>query len=324
MSVLKALAWGIRRMIAAFVVVLVTWLSVLLFALPGAVIMEELIREDIGASLIHEHLREGLELGWLEEFHHRQGGLARTLTPSAVSSVAAFDNLEAWFSGSWFTRHQGLAAAAIMFLFFWFFLQGGILSQLAQPGRPFAMGSFMGDGGSYFFRFVRLGLLSGTAYYGIYRLACWLFPKIGRITQDVTVEKTALAYHLSGALVIVLMMAVVRLIADYARIATIRERRRSMLLAVLRSLRQVARHPLQALSVLAVLSAMLLLFQGVYSWLAPDVTDRTVVGLLVAVGIGQVYLILRWALRVTLYGAEISLFDEWTGRSVPRSGRYVG
>lgn len=324
MSVLKALASGTRRMLGSAVLILLVWLTVLLFALPGAVIMEDLIRQDIGSSLIHDNLREGLDLGWLEEFHHRRGGLAKTLTPSTVSSVAVFDNLEAWFSGEWFTRHRGLAAAGITFLVAWIFLQGGILSHLAHRGQQFEMSSFMGAGGAYFFRFLRLGLLSGMAYYGIYRLARWLFPKIDQLTQDVTVEKTALAYHLSGAVVILLVMAFVRLVADYAKIATIREQRRSMLLAVLRSLGQVVRHPFQAFGLLGVLSGMLLLLQGAYFLLAPDATGMTTVALIVAFGVGQVYLILRWALRVTLFGAEIYLFDQWSGRAASRGGRFVG
>lgn len=323
MSVLKALATGLRRTMGSGAPLLIVWLTVLLSALPGAVIMEELVRQDIGASLMHEDLRDGLDLGWLEEFHYRKPGLARTLRPSSVTSVAPFDNLEAWFSGTWFTQHRGLAAAGIGFLLVWIYLQGGILDHLAHPGRTFEIGPFMGAGGSYFFRFLRLGLLSGAAYFGIYRGARWLFPRIERLTQDVTVERTALAYHLFGAAAILLVMGFVRLVADYAKIATLREQRRSMLLAVLRSSGRVVRHPIQAFGLLGVLSALLLLLQGLYFVLAPQITGTTASALLVAFAVGQVYLILRWALRITLFGAEIHLFDQWSGRGVGRGGPYA-
>ncbi len=52
-------------------------------------------------------------------------------------------------------------------------------------------------------------------------------------------------------------MALVHLVADFARIATVREKRRSMILAVVRSARQVARHPLQSMGVFAVMILML-------------------------------------------------------------------
>jgi len=114
-------------------------------------------------------------------------------------------------------------------------------------------------------------------------------------------------------------MALVHLVADFARIATVREKRRSMILAVFRSARQVARHPLQSIGVFAVMILMLGLLQLVYYWLAPGIGGGSPLALLVAFGIGQVYLMIRWAIRIARYGAEIALFDRWTRPALGRS-----
>jgi len=41
--------------------------------------------------------------------------------------------------------------------------------------------------------------------------------------------------------------------------------------------------------------------------------------LLIAVLVGQMYLLIRWALRLARYGAEIELYDNWTGPILNRS-----
>ena len=319
MKVAKAVVWGFVRMTQCSGLVVAMWLLVLLAALPFAAVMEDTIRTDIGSSLIHEDLREGLDLGWLEEFHHRRGGLAGALQPVRVSPAMAFETLELWLNGGWVTENRGLAAAGGLFLIVWILVQGGILTHLASPELRFGWSTFLAAGGSYFFRFLRLALLMGVAYYGVYKLAYWMFPAIDRWTRDVTVEKTVLGYHLGGLVIVAILMALVHLVADFARIATVREKRRSMILAVVRSARQVARHPLQSMGVFAVMILMLGLLQLVYYWLAPGIGGGSPLALLVAFGIGQVYLMIRWAIRIARYGAEIALFDRWTRPALGRS-----
>ena len=63
MIVLKAVSKGFVRMAQRSGLVIWMWLLVLLAALPLAIVMEESIRDDIGASRIHQGLREGLDLG---------------------------------------------------------------------------------------------------------------------------------------------------------------------------------------------------------------------------------------------------------------------
>lgn len=322
MRVLRVLAEGLVGVLAAPAPVILTWLTVLVFALPGAALMEEAIRADVGASRIHLELRRGLDLGWLEEFRERSGGLARALTPETVSSVAMFDNLERWFSGSWLTDQRQLAAWAGLFLLVWLLLQGGILDHLAAPRRRFAFTEFCASAGRYFFRFTRLAVLTGIAYFGVYRLGRWLFPQIERWTRDVTRESTALAAHLAGAVVIVLLLAFVHLVADYAKIATVVERRRSMLLAARRALAQVVRHPLQVYGLYGSMSMVLLGAQLLYFKWSPAPTRSGTIAVLLAVLVGQLYLLVRWLLRIALFSAELRLFEGWIRPSTVTGRRF--
>ena len=94
--------------------------------------------------------------------------------------------------------------------------------------------SFLASSSRYFFRFLRLVIAAGLAYYLIYRFSLWLFPEIERATRDVTVERTVLLYNLVAAAFVLLLLVLVKVSIDYAKISTVVEERRSMVLAALR------------------------------------------------------------------------------------------
>lgn len=315
MTVVRALTKGLYRMTESSILVVVIWLTVLLAALPLAVMMEDIIRSDVGASMIEDDLREGLDLGWLEEFHYRNGGLADALKPVRVTPALVFDNLELWLSGGWVTQSRGLAVAGGMFLAVWILMQGGVLALLVSSETGFSLRAFLAAGGTFFFRLLRVALITGAAYYGVYKIAYWLFPAIERWTLDITVERTVLGMHLAGAGVVMILMWCVHLVADFAKIAVVIEGRRSAVLAVLRSTRQLLKHPFQAMGLAGIMVALLALLQVLYFWVAPGIQGFHPMTLILVFGVGQLYLLARWGLRIARYGAEIELFRTWTSTS---------
>lgn len=320
MTTVKAVVSGFMRMARCSGVVLALWLLVLAAALPMAVVMENTIRTDVGASAIHQDLRQGLDLGWLEEFHSRRTGLAVELRPVRVSPAMVFESLDLWLSGAWVSQGRSLVATGGLFLMVWVLVQGGVLTQLTSPEIGFRWSTFLAAGSTYFFRFLRLAALMGLVYYGVYKLAFWLFPAIERATRDVTVEKQVLGLYLLAALAIGILLACVHLVAEFARIATVREKRRSMILSVARSARLLAKHPLQAIGVFGFLAVLLGVLQVGYYWIAPGVTGVSPLAIVLAFLVGQLYLLFRWALRVARYGAEIELYDRWVGPHAGRAG----
>ena len=301
-------------MLKSPLLVLTLWVTTLLVTLPLAVVMEDTLRADIGASQVQDDMRGGLDLGWLEEFHYRNQGLAQSLTPGRVGSVLAFENLELGFSGGWWTENRQVAATGGLFLLVWILIQGGAISHLTRPESKLSLGEFLGRSGSFFFRFVRIAVIVGSGYYGVYRLALWLFPAIERWTRDVTVEKTVLGYNLAGAVGIVLLMAFLHMVAEYAKIATVTDDRRSMIIAVGHAFRQVVKHPLQAFGLMGLLLMALLVLQGALFLAMPDARHSGIPVLLLSFLIGQGYLLMRSALRVARFSSEIELYNRWRGR----------
>ncbi len=313
MTLFKTIGGGLATGLSSWRLALRLWLMGLLFALPAAVFMEEAIHEFIGSSLAHETLRGPMDLTWLQEFKDDVGGMSSLLTPSRLSPAGALDNLELWFSGDLFKEDKGVAALGVLFALFWTLMSGGVLAHVtgAEDGRDLA--TFLAASSRYFFRFLRLVVAAGLAYFLIYRFSTWLFPWIEQETRDVTMERIVLTYNLFAAAFVVLLLVLVKITVDYAKISTVVEEQRSMVRAAMRGLQTVATHPIRTLGVYFVMGLLGLLLTAVYYLAAPSVANSGSGAIALALMIGQLYLLLRWVLRICLLGAESIVFQSVHG-----------
>lgn len=322
MKATRALLIGLGGTLAAPGMLLWLWLVNVMAAAPLAVAVGEAIRDSVGTSLVADELRRGFDLGWYGEFAHRARGVEASLRPTQVGAGAAFDNLELWFGGGMFRLEPGVVAMGALWALVWLLMLGGILAHFAEPGRGFLLRRFLENGGLFFFRFVRLAVLAAVPYALVYLFARRLFPWIERATRDVTAETTVLAYNLLGAAAIVLLLATIKMVFDFAKVAVVVDERRSAFLAALRGLRFVARHPLRAYGLYAGFGLATVLVIFLYALVAPGAGQATWPAVAGAFFIGQAFLMARLVLRVTVLGGALSLY----GLS-PRaggSGRGIG
>lgn len=307
----RSLLGGMGDALSSARLLLLLWLVLLLVALPAGVLIEESLRAAIGASRVEEQLRQGLDLSWLSEYQSRAEGLERTVRASMVAHGAVLDNLEASFSGALFQRPREVAFGAVYALC-WLFLLGGVLDRFARRQRKFLLAPFLAAAARFFPRLLRLAVLSGPLYFGIYRLGLWLFPWIERRTEGVTVERTALLAHLAGAVMIVALLGLVNLVFGYAKIAVVFEGRRSALGALVRAARFVARYPGRTLGLYLLLAGGTAALIALFALLAPGPGQSTAAGVLLAFVAGQLYLVARLGWRLTYFGAQTRLYE--TGR----------
>ena len=312
---LQAALSGCSRLLRARRILIWLWVANLLFALPLAAVVADSVRRSIGASRVGEELLEGLDLVWHSEYQASTDGIGGSLSPSQVGVGAFLDNLELWFGGELFALDPGLVAAGCLYALLWALLLGGTLVYLQSGERP-TVRAFFGFGGEFFLRFVRLTVILAGAYYSIYRFSGWLFRRIEYQVRDVTVEKTVLIYYLAAAVLVIAMLALVRMISDYAKVAMIVEDRRSALLAAWRGLRFVLGQPFRTSGLVLLVAAAGAAVLGVYSWVSPGVGQSSWLTVVAAFLVGQFFLIVRLGLRLTLLGGEIELYE----RSTPFGG----
>jgi hypothetical protein len=310
MSAVKASLKGLARVLGSPSLVLWLWMFNLVAALPLTVVMAGSIESSIGASLVHQKLREGFDMGWYGEFQSRAGGVESTLSPSVVGVGAFLDNVEAWFDGGLFQTYRGLVAVGVVYALVWALFLGGVLHRLGGGAGTFRLSEFLSQGGAYFFRFVRLAVLSGALYYLVYRFSGWLFGRIQESTRDVTAERTIFGYVAVAAVVAALLLCFVNMAFDYAKIATFKENRRSMILAVFRGFGFVLGNLGRTWTLYLGLGLGGAILLGGYWLVAPGPGQATAFGVVAAFLVGQAFLVAKLVLRLTFYAGEIALYES--------------
>lgn len=314
MSPIAAAFRGLGKVLGSPSIIVWLWLGNVLLALPAAAVLADSIEESVGGSLVDEKLRDGFDMGWYGEYQSRAKGIETSFTPTVSGAGAFFNNIEAWFNGSVFEVHRGLLGLGLAYGLFWTLCLGGVLHRYGEGAGLFRLGEFLAHGGEYFFRFVRLAVISGVFYYAIYRFSGWLFRRIERGTQDVTSEESVFAYVVAASLGVVVLLTFVNMSFDYAKIATFRENRRSMVLATLKGFGFALSNLGRTMTLYYGLGVGGLVMLFVYYTVAPGAGQSTLLGVVFALAVGQLYLVAKLVLRLAFYSGQMALFDAITRR----------
>lgn len=305
---IRALFDGIGRVLSAPVLVAGVYLLTLLLAAPLTLALHDAIASHLGASVAAEQAAAGVHWAWWEEFQAQARGFERTFTPSIIGFGAALSNLSAFVDGA--PPAGGLAIAVAFYLAAWTFLAGGILDRLARR-RRLGASAFLAACGTYFFRFLRLAVVAGLAYWLLFDLVHeWLLEDLYEyLTRDVTAERTAFLVRVAGYALFGALVLPVNLLLDYAKIRAVVEDRRSMLGALLAAGRFVRRRPFST-GGLYVLNAGLfgLLLVG-YAAVDPGVGAPDGPALWTALLIGQAYVLARVATKLVFYASQTAYFQ---------------
>jgi hypothetical protein len=238
------------------------------------------------------------------EFESQAAGIARTFTFETLGFGATMANVSRFMDNEALNPAVALAAAAYIAL--WVFLSGGLLDRLAR-GRPVRTGAFMSACATYFVRFLRLAVIIGAAYWALFRwVHPWFFNTLyDRWTRDMTQEREAIVLRGSMYVGFFLLLAMVNVVADFAKVRAVVEDRRSMVSAVAASVRFIRRRffrtaVLYGLNLVAALAIARL-------WLAsaPSAAAAPWLALLIT----QIYLLLRVWAKLAFMASETVFFQ---------------
>jgi hypothetical protein len=298
-----AIRRGVSSVLAEKRFIVLLWLVNVALALPASWMMKDALERSIGSSLVHERLRRGFDMAWYSEVETNARGIETTFGPSVSGAGPFYGNAEGWLTGQVFAQPAGLVALGVLQALVWMFFLGGVLEAYVRPGRR-AMSDLIAAGARYFLRFLQLAAVSAVLYFLIYRLAQWLFQTIHRLGRDVTVERTLLAYALVAAAVVALLLSVVNMVFDYAKIMVVRGETRSSLAALRDALGFLRLKPFLLYLALAVVGLALLV---VYAAAMPGGRQGSAAGVVLAFVFSQAVLVAKLFLRLTFYGSQVGL-----------------
>ncbi len=207
-----------------------------------------------------------------------------------------------------------LLAGIVFFLLLTVFLNGGILGGLLRPNTRPTLAEFCHDGGLYFWRFLRLALLSVPLYLLFAGVLHGLLAALLRAaTRRAASEWPVLAANLLRLLALALLLGIVSMFLDYVKIGLAAGGRRSVLKETWRTLKFMRLRFFKAwgLHLLAGLAFVALTL--LYLEVARVLPAGTPLLVLAAFLWQQLYVLGRQFSRILLFATEIELFKELGG-----------
>jgi hypothetical protein len=303
-----ALKDGMARVWHAPLVLILVYLVTLLTALPMTIMLGSAIDAHLGNSLTSESVATGVNPVWWSEFAQAEPRLAGSFETTIIGFAAALDNLSRLLDPRDRPRPP-LFWAGGFYLLLWLFLSGGILDRLARD-RPTGSAEFFAACGVFFVRFLRLVPFIAAAYYVLFGLVHpFLFEDVyGALVRDVTVERTAFLWRLVLYVVFAKLLAASIVVFDYARARAVIEDRRSMIGALVASLRFIRRNVWGVASLFLLNGAIFIGVLVLYALVAPG-ARASGLGLWLGFAVSQLYLAARLWVRLVFFASEVSLFQ---------------
>ncbi len=260
MGVFKAVLSGIGTTIRKPRLPVILYVVNLVFAVFVALPILVIIQTELGSSLWGSSVRP-VDLMWLGEavLKHRE-----TLPALLVAA----------------------AAGGALYLVLHIFLNGGLVGRLLDREGPTRLAAFAGDCGRYFWRFVRLFLMSLLFYVLTLGLALQLVSALFRpLDENAATEWLPLILSNLHLLIALLLLSIVHMIVDYARIAVVADEEKRVLKALRHALTFLRKRFFRAWALYLLIVALTV---------AGTVVFHAVLGRLGAAGAAPVVLGLVW------------------------------
>ena len=295
---------GLGRVRRAPALVIGVWLSTLALALGPGLVLRSLIEGHLGSSMMADTAATGVNFDWWNEFLAQASGIGQTFVPAILGFAAVLDNLGR------LADHRPLPAALAGIvggqLLLSLFLAGGLLDRLARD-RALGAAAFFSACGLWAGRFVRLALVAVPVYAFLFLYVHpWLLEHLyDRLTHDTAVERTAFAIRLALYATFTALVCTVNVVVDYAKIRAVVEDRRSMVGAIVAGCRFVVRHPAPTVGLYGIDLLLAALVAAAYLLAAPGASAP-----LLGFAVGQLYIVLRVAVRLQFMASQIALFQS--------------
>jgi len=296
MKVFESYSQGIKRATIEIKMVFLLWLINILFAVGIYPQFSNYLNKTISRSIAAENFIKYFDLHTFFELLIHQG--------DKFSAIISFTGL----------LIIGYILASV-------FLNGGILFTLIHPKkanqkRRLAPVFFQG-GGKFFGRFLRLVIYSLVLWIGIGIVMLIIHLILSPITKGSTNESLMLGLFLVRGAIALFLVFLVKMILDYTRIKIVIQDTRKVFLSMWQAVGFVFRKlgSTLALYYLYVLTAFAIFI--LYWWAQKAVKTHSLLPILIAFVIGQIFILSRGWLRIGLQAAQMKFFQAAKTKTSP-------
>jgi hypothetical protein len=300
-SPLRALLLGIADVVRAPLTLIAVALITLAVTLPFAAVLQSRLQASLSVQPPVSLNETEIDPEWWMEFREYARGLEATFTPAVLGFAATLDGISNLLDGK--APPAGIIAPLVLSIVVWAFLWGAILTRF-RDGDGFLRGGL-----SYFVRFVMVAaaaaIVNLVLYLTVHRV---LFgPVHAALVGMTSSERDAFFVRIVLYVIFFSTIGFVSLVADYARVAAVVGGATSVG-AMMRTSLAFVRSRFGAVVTLFLLTGLIFVIVTIaYGML--EVAGGSEVGGWRAVAIGQLYVLVRLAIRLTFAASELRLFS---------------
>ena len=303
-------AWsdGLRRVFSAPAIVAGVFVVTLVAALPLALSLRDALQDHLGSSLAAGTAADGVNYDWWQEFASQATGVGTTFTPTIIGFATTLDSVSGLLDRR--TLITPIVWALGVYIAAWMFLSGGILDRYARGRRTGAHGFFAASG-TFFFRFLRLGVAAAAVYWFLFAYVHeWLFAKwYVNATRDLAIERTVFYWRLLMYGIFAALLALTTVIFDYAKVRAVVEDRRSMAGALIAGTRFIARNPMRVARLYVANAVAFVVVVGLWALVAPG-AGGSGASMWAGVIASQCYILARLVVKLQFLASETALFQR--------------
>ena len=261
------------------------WVVHLLFSLLIVSPFYFLLNSQFSRSLLGERLFAGSEMLWLGDLVYR------------------FQEIQPLLNGF-------MIGAAILFLLFLVFLNGGIIGRLAASGEKVTLGNFFGDCGRYFGRLFRVFLIALLGYLLVFGILGRFISIPFRLwSKGAATQWTTLASSSLRLLVLLLLFSIVKMFFDYVKVTLVMEDSRKTLRTTLRNVLFLGRRFFKAWGLFLLVGMLFVVATFIYLVVAKGL-PKTGLGPFLLFLWQQVYIFVRLGITVLFFATEYGLLKS--------------
>lgn len=287
---LNALLTGIGCATRNYKLILLLWAFNLLFTLPLVVPVFVLIQQNTAGRLAAQRMSgDQLDALWLIDLVNGK------FAGASMANLGLTTLFLLLFCG-------GLYLLANLFF------AGGILEVLNRPA--FTMRRFWRGGGTFFARFVRLWVYSLFFYAAVLIGHQLIQQALNKAARQATAEGAVQIKRIVLLFITLLLLALVNMAFDYARISTVWRSSRKMWRETVQGWRFTLAYLVRTYSLYLLLALIGLALFAFFCWLRGAVRQDSFLTVVLAFVFGQFAVLARVWTRVALYGGQMQFYYQ--------------
>ena len=305
MSAVRALWHGLLDVITAPLMLIAIAIVTMVTVLPFAAMLHGELQQSLSVQPHVSLADTEIDAEWWMEFREHAKGLAATFTPAVLGFAATLDGLSGVMDG------RALPAALLVpfavSIAAWAFLWGGVLRRF-QEQRAIGVRGFLRAGRAHVFHFILIAIAAALVNLVLYLTVHKILfgPVYHALVAMTSTERDAFLVRVVLYAMFFALVALVGLIADYARIATVAGRAAAPI-GVGASMAFIRRNTSQVVMLYVMTGAIFVVVTVAYGVL--EIYGGSRVGGWRAIAIGQAYVLVRLAIRLAFASSELRLFN---------------